>query len=90
MTIRTRKGPKASRPFADLTLQIMQDFGAQACWTDDNTLQVKPTGYQAAQPFQVEPEAKPPPTPSPQPPSRDRPPSYGESRRILHSPIWES
>ncbi len=37
-----------SRPYIDMTLRIMQQFGAQARWTSDNTLQVAPTPYQPA------------------------------------------
>ena len=38
-------GDVVSRPYIDMTLSIMQEFGATAVWTDTDTLSVLPTGY---------------------------------------------
>lgn len=39
-------GEIASRPYIDLTLWTMQEFGASAEWTDVDTITVKPQPYQ--------------------------------------------
>lgn len=39
-------GEIASRPYIDLTLWTMQEFGAEAEWTDVDTIVVKPKPYQ--------------------------------------------
>lgn len=36
-----------SRPYIDLTLDIMHDFGADANWTSENTILVEPKKYEA-------------------------------------------
>ncbi len=41
------KGDIISRPYIDLTLWIMNAFGAEAEWTDIDTITVKPTPYTA-------------------------------------------
>lgn len=41
----TLTGTILSRPYIDMTLQIMQTYGAKARWTDTNTLQVLPGPY---------------------------------------------
>lgn len=42
----TLKGNVVSRPYIEMTLSIMRDFGAKAEWTSDQVLEVKPGGYQ--------------------------------------------
>lgn len=46
-------GDIISRPYINLTLQLMKDFGAKASWTGDNELRVEPQPYQSV-PFYVE------------------------------------
>lgn len=46
-------GEIVSRPYIDLTLQLMQDFGAQAGWTSNSGITVRPGGYRDV-PFTVE------------------------------------
>lgn len=38
-------GEICSRPYIDLTLSIMQDFGANAHWHDNDDIIIEPTGY---------------------------------------------
>ena len=38
-------GDIISRPYVDLTLCTMRDFGADAEWTDNDTIEVKPKAY---------------------------------------------
>ncbi len=38
-------GEICSRPYIDLTLSIMQDFGAKAFWHDNDDIIIEPTGY---------------------------------------------
>ncbi len=47
------KGDIVSRPYIDLTLQLMHDFGAQAQWISADCISVAPGGYQDT-PFLVE------------------------------------
>lgn len=42
-----------SRPYINLTLQLMHDFGAQARWTSESSIDVTPGGYRDT-PFRVE------------------------------------
>lgn len=42
-----------SRPYINLTLQLMRDFGGHAEWTSENSITVQPGGYQDV-PFTVE------------------------------------
>ena len=42
-----------SRPYINLTLQLMNDFGVRAEWTDDHRLKVEPQAYHST-PFYVE------------------------------------
>ena len=42
-----------SRPYINLTLQLMRDFGAQAGWTTESSIAVAPGGYRDT-PFRVE------------------------------------
>lgn len=46
-------GDIVSRPYIDLTLQLMCDFGAQAAWESADRIVVKPGGYRDT-PFTVE------------------------------------
>ena len=46
-------GDIISRPYINLTLQLMHDFGAQAGWTSENSISVAPGGYRDT-PFRVE------------------------------------
>lgn len=46
-------GEIISRPYINLTLQLMQDFGAKAAWTSPNSISVAPQLYQSI-PFKVE------------------------------------
>lgn len=39
------KGAVISRPYIDLTLWMMREFGAEADWTSGNTVAVRPTPY---------------------------------------------
>lgn len=44
-------GDISSRPYIDLTLCTMRDFGAEAEWTDNDTIEVKPKPYEAREYF---------------------------------------
>ncbi len=46
-------GDIISRPYINLTLQLMNDFGVRAEWTDDHRLKVEPQAYHSI-PFYVE------------------------------------
>lgn len=46
-------GEIISRPYINLTLQLMKDFGAVAAWISDNSIQVEPRPYRSI-PFTVE------------------------------------
>ena len=46
-------GEIVSRPYINLTLQLMRNFGAQADWTTERSIQVCPGGYRDT-PFLVE------------------------------------
>ena len=52
LTIRLT-GDIISRPYINLTLQLMNDFGVRAEWTDDHRLKVEPQAYHSI-PFYVE------------------------------------
>jgi len=47
-----------SRPFVDLTLQVMDAFGAEARWTEHGTLAVRSGRPYRARRFEVEPDAQ--------------------------------
>lgn len=49
----TLTGEIVSRPYIDLTLKLMRDFGASVAWISENQLEVKPQPYQAV-PYYVE------------------------------------
>lgn len=46
-------GEIISRPYIHLTLQLMKEFGASACWTSESCISVKPQPYRCI-PFTVE------------------------------------
>lgn len=46
-------GEIISRPYINLTLQLMRDFGARAAWTSPDSISVAPQPYQSV-PFKVE------------------------------------
>lgn len=50
------EGEIASRPYIDMTLKLMRHFGAQADWTAETTLEVKPGTYRHDVAFAVEPD----------------------------------
>ena len=52
LTIRLT-GDIISRPYINLTLQLMNDFGVRAEWTDDHRFKVEPQAYHSI-PFYVE------------------------------------
>ena len=49
----TLTGDIISRPYIDLTLQLMKDFGAQASWLNDHELKVEPQPY-CSTPYYIE------------------------------------
>ena len=49
----TLTGDIISRPYIDLTLQLMKDFGAQASWLNDHELKVEPQPYRST-PYHIE------------------------------------
>lgn len=48
------EGTIISRPYIDMTISLMRQFGAQAAWTDDATIRVAPQPYRPLQAFSVE------------------------------------
>lgn len=46
-------GDIISRPYINMTLRLMETYGAEAAWTSDKEITVQPTGYQDV-PFCVE------------------------------------
>ena len=49
----TLTGDIISKPYINLTLQLMKDFGAEAEWLYDNCIEVRPKPYTSV-PFMVE------------------------------------
>lgn len=49
----TLTGDIISKPYINLTLQLMADFGAKACWKTDHTLVVEPQPYRST-PYCIE------------------------------------
>ncbi len=47
-------GEVISRPYINLTLQLMKDFGANAVWSSTNSIKVYPDGYNKEVTFRVE------------------------------------
>ncbi len=57
VTLRFRDGVLVSRPYVDLTLELMRAFGAEADWTDASGLRVRGrSGYQGRA-YRIEPDA---------------------------------
>ena len=54
----TLTGHIASRPYIDMTLALMRDFGAIAHWTAENEIFVAPGGYQRTAAYTVEPDSE--------------------------------
>ena len=48
------RGDIISRPYIDLTLHVMKQFGARAMWIGDSTIYVHTGGYRRAEPLHVE------------------------------------
>ena len=48
-------GQVISRPYIDLTLKLMKDFGAQAEWTDERHIKVEPQPYRQTVPKEILP-----------------------------------
>ena len=46
-----------SRPYVDMTLAVMDAFGAHSTVGDDSEIAVLPTGYRACERYPVEPDA---------------------------------
>jgi 3-phosphoshikimate 1-carboxyvinyltransferase len=58
VTLRLEGGEVTSRPFVDMTLAVMRDFGAEAQWRDAGTLFVRAgCGYRARE-YRIEPDAQ--------------------------------
>lgn len=49
----TLTGSIVSRPYIELTLQLMRDFGAEAGWVSEHELEVKPQPYRS-RPYYIE------------------------------------
>ncbi len=49
-------GEPASVPYIDMTLSLMQTFGAEARWLDRQTLRVEPGGYRGGTEMTIEPD----------------------------------
>lgn len=49
----TLTGQIASRPYLDMTISMMRDFGAEVGWTGDNVIEVKPGAY-LQRPYHIE------------------------------------
>ena len=49
----TLTGDIISRPYINMTLKLMKDFGAKASWTNENELRVEPQPYQST-PYYIE------------------------------------
>lgn len=52
-----KDGVIVSRPYIDLTLEVMRDFGADAGWTDDDRLSVRTGRPYVARDYTIEPDA---------------------------------
>lgn len=52
LTLRLTNGI-ASKPYIDMTLDVMRSYGAQVEWTDVDTISVQPTGYRDT-PYTIE------------------------------------
>lgn len=50
----TLRGKVVSRPYIDLTIGLMKQFGAEVGWTGAQTIEVKPRPYDRTEPFVIE------------------------------------
>lgn len=50
------EGDIASRPYIEMTLGLMREFGTKAEWSGEKTISVAPSGYDRAEDFTVEPD----------------------------------
>lgn len=57
VTLRLRDGILVSRPYVDLTLSVMRDFGVKANFVNDRTLHVASGQAYRARDYRVEPDA---------------------------------
>jgi 3-phosphoshikimate 1-carboxyvinyltransferase len=55
--LRLRGGVLVSRPYVEVTLDVMRAFGAEAAWLDRDRLQVAPGRKYMAREYRVEPDA---------------------------------
>ena len=55
--LRFREGRLVSRPYVELTLQLMRAFGAEAGWTEDGGLRVAPGRPYRGRDYAIEPDA---------------------------------
>jgi 3-phosphoshikimate 1-carboxyvinyltransferase len=55
--LRLTEGALVSRPYVDVTLQVMEAFGASAGWEDNATLVARATGPYVARSYRIEPDA---------------------------------
>ena len=46
-----------SKPYVDMTMRVMEDFGAHCSVADDGEIAVLPTGYRSSERYRVEPDA---------------------------------
>ncbi len=57
VVLELKDGALVSRPFVDMTLDVMRAFGANPVWSSETTLTVPATGYRETH-FVVEPDAQ--------------------------------
>lgn len=57
LVLHLRDGVLASRPYVDVTLQLMRAFGAQAGFCDERTLEVSPGHTYVGRDYAIEPDA---------------------------------
>ena len=55
--LRLKDGVLISRPYVDLTLQVMRAFGAEAAWTEDGLLRVRAGAGYTGREYAIEPDA---------------------------------
>ncbi len=55
--LRLARGALASRPYVELTLQVMRAFGARAGFSGDGVLEVEPGATYAGRSYAIEPDA---------------------------------
>lgn len=57
LSLRLRDGVLVSRPYVDLTLNVMRDFGASAGFVDDGSLLVDRSARYVGRDYRIEPDA---------------------------------